>query len=170
MDLWRLMHTPEFMRFGGPRALSFLLAGVGMTLFEGWGVDDSIDPAVALFAGILAEPDRAGMKQFFAEADVRALSEFTQAKTWPDALENLATELACSFASRMRGFQQASRRSVVKQFLRIPGRVRVEEAGLLVLLESTPWAVALHLSGMDATLERVEWIGDRRVEFSLQGL
>jgi hypothetical protein len=170
LNLWRLVHTPELIRFGGPRALSFLLAGVGMTLFEGWRVGDSIDPAVALFAGIVAEHDRSGMKQFFAEADVSALSEFTQARTWPDALENLATELARSFASRIRGFQRASRRSVAKQFLQIPGRVRVEETGLLVLLESTPWAVALHLSGMDATLGRVEWIGDRRVEFSLQGL
>ena len=135
MDLWRLVDTPEFMRFGGPRALSFLLAGVGMTLFEGWRVGDSIDPAVLLFAGIVGEPDRAGMMQFFAESDVSALSEFTQAKTWPDALEDLATQLTRSFANRMRGFQQASRRSVVKQFLRIPGKVRVEETSLLVLLE-----------------------------------
>jgi hypothetical protein len=46
----------------------------------------------------------------------------------------------------------------------------VNDVGLLVILELTPWTVALRLSGMDAPLERVEWLGDRRVEFALQGL
>ena len=170
LDWWRWVRTAEFMRFGGPRALSFLLAGVGMTLLGGWRVGDSLDPAVALLSGMFAEPDRAGMRQFFAEAEVGTLAEVTQAPNWPEALEDLATQLAGEFAARVRGFQKASRSSVVRQFVRIPGRVCIEESGLRVLLGSTPWAVALHVSGMDAALERVEWLADRRVEFSLQGL
>ena len=93
-----------------------------------------------------------------------------QADNWPEALDRAATELSRMFADRVRGFRQASRDAVVKQFLRVRGRVLLEETRVLVVLESTPWAVALHLSGMDEPLERVEWLGQRRVEFVLEGL
>jgi hypothetical protein len=170
LDLWRLIRKPEFARFGGPRALSFFLAGIGMTLLKGWDFADSIEPAVALFAGIFSEPDLVGMRQFFSEANVSAVAEFVQAESWEGALDRAATELSQSFATRVRGFRHASREAVVKQFIRVRGRVLVEKTRLLVVLEPTPWAVALHLSSMDETLERVDWLGERRAEFVLEGL
>lgn len=170
LGFWPLSREAEFVRFGGPRALSFLMTGVGMTLLGEWSPESPIEPAVALFAGIFAEPDRAGMRQFFAGSDVHAIGEVVKAETWPDALEAAATELARAFAQRIRGFRQTSRAAVVKQFVRIPGRVLVEDRRLLVVLGPSPWAVALHISGADDALEPVEWLGNRRVEFVLEGL
>lgn len=170
LDLWRFIRKPEFVRFGGPRALSFFLAGVGMALLKSWDFADPVEPAVALFAGIFSEPDLAGMRQFFSETEVSAVVEFVPAETWAEALDRAATELARALASRVRGFRLASREAVVKQFIRVRGRVLVEETRLLVVLEPSPWAVALRLSGMDEPLERVEWLGERRVEFVLEGL
>jgi hypothetical protein len=170
LDWWRLARNPELVRFGGPRALSFLLAGVGMSLLGGWRSGAPIDPAVALFAGMFGDPDLAGMRQFFTAAPVSSVAELSKCTGWPEALDDIAAGLVHEFARRVRGFQQAPRASVVKQFVKIPGRVRVNDVGLLVLLEPTPWTVALRLSSMDAPLERVEWLGDRRVEFALQGL
>jgi hypothetical protein len=170
LDLWRLVYKPEFVEFGGPRAISFLLAAIGMTLLGEWTPEHPVDQAVALFAGILSEIDRTGLKQFFAEADVQAISDLDRAKTWPEALENLAIELARSFAQRVRGFKQTSREAVVRQFIRVPGRVLVEERRLMVVLGPSPWSVALHISGMDQPLESIEWLGGRRVEFVLEGL
>jgi hypothetical protein len=170
LDLTRFARHPEFVRFGGPRALSFLLAGIGMTLLRSWSIGDPIEPSVALFAGILAEPDRAGMKQFFTEADVKSMAEFGRAFTWESVFDDAATALARAFASRVRGFRRASREAVVKQFLRVRGRILVEEARLLVVLEPIPWSVALHVSGGDDPLDRVEWLAGRRVEFVLEGL
>ena len=170
LDLWRFARKPAFAGFGGPRALSFLLAGIGMTLLKRWNLTDPVDPAVALFAGIFSEPDVAGMRHFFSETNPSAVAEFVQAETWTEALDRAATELARCFASRVRGFRQASREAVVKQFLRVRGRVLVEDTRVLVVLEPTPWAVALQLSGMDDPLEGVEWLEPRRVEFVLEGL
>jgi hypothetical protein len=170
LDLWRLIDHPEFVRFGGPRALSFFLAGVGMTLVKRWSVGDSVEPAVALFAGTFDELDLAGMRQFFSQASVSAVRDFVQAETWEVALDLAATELSRSFAGRVRGFRDASRETVVKQFVRLRGRVLVEPARILVVLASTPWAVALHLSGMDESLAPVERMDYRRVEFVMEGL
>jgi hypothetical protein len=167
---WQLVREPEFVRFGGHRALSFLLAASGMTLLGQWSPGDPIEPAVALFAGIFGEPDRVGMKQFFAEANVQAIAGSPRGETWPEALEAAASELARAFAQRIRGFRHSSRDAVVKQFVRTPGRILVEEQRLLVVLEKNPWAVALHISGSDDPLESVEWMTERRVEFVLEGL
>jgi hypothetical protein len=170
LDLWRLSRCAEFSRFGGPRALSFLLAGLGMMLLKPWKIGEPLDPAAAMFAGIFAEPDRGGMKHFFSQAKVSALADFVVAEHWPDALQSMAGELTRSFAARVHGFRNASRQAVLKQFLRIPGRILLEDNRLLVVLEPSPCSVALHMSSMDAALESVEWLGKRRVEFTLQGL
>jgi len=170
MDLWRLTHEPEFVRFGGPRAFSFLLAAAGMTLLGDWEPTLSLETAVALFAGIFSEVDYAGLKQFLAEADVRSVSAVLSGTTWIEILQNLATEFCRGFAHRIRGFRESSREAVIKQFIRMPGRVLVEEQRLLVVLEPSPWSVALHISGTDQSLENLEWLGGRRVDFVLEGL
>ncbi len=170
LNLGRFARAPEFLRFGGERALSFLLAGIGMTLLKPWRFSDPVDPAVALFAGIFSELDLAEMRRFFSAADVGAISEFVRGETWEEALDLAATELARSFAGRVRGFRQASRDAVVKQFIRLRGRVLVERSRLLVVLAPTPWAVALHLSGLDQPIAPAERMEYRRVEFVLEGL
>ncbi|WP_353064438.1 hypothetical protein RBB77_01580 [Tunturibacter psychrotolerans] len=170
LDLWQLIRKPEFIRFGGPRALSFLLAGAGMALLGAPVTADYIDPLVALFAGMFAEPDLAGMRQFFSVTDAGAVAGLVQAETWEQALDLLAVELSRVFAGRVRGFRQASREAVRKQFIRVPGRVLVEPSRVLVVLEHSPWHVALHLSGMDEPLGSVQWLGQRRLEFVLEGL
>jgi hypothetical protein len=169
MGLWRLAMEPEFVKFGGPRAFSFLLLAAGIKLLGEWDPEGQIDPAVELFSGIFSEVDRAGLKQFFA-AETPVVADLIHGGSWPEALENLAMDLSREFAQRVRGFRQASRETVVKQFLRVRGRVLVEEQRLLVSLDSNPWAVALHISGADESLEGVEWLGGRRVEFVLEGL
>ena len=135
------------------------------------GFSDPVDPAVALSSReYFPEIDLAEMRRFFSTTDVGAIAEFVRAETWEQALDLAATELARSFAGRVRGFRQASREAVVKQFLRLRGRMLVERSRLLVVLAPTPWAVALHLSGMDESLPPVERMEYRRVEFVLEGL
>jgi hypothetical protein len=169
MGLWRAVEEPEFMKFGGPRAFSFLLAAVGMKLLGEWDAEGRVDPAVALFAGIFSDVDRTGLKRFLA-AEAPVFGDLIHGGDWPEALQNLAAEMSRRFAERVRGFRQASREAVVKQFLRTRGRVLVEKQRLLVVMEVNPWAVALHISGMDEAQDGVEWLGGRRVEFDLEGL
>jgi hypothetical protein len=170
LNLWRFARTPEFTRFGGPRAFSFLLAATGMTLLGRWTPGDEIDPAIAVFAGMFHQPDLAGMKHFFAESTPAMIADFVKGENWEAILNAAATELTRSFAGRVRGFRHATREAVVKQFLRVPGRVLIEPARILAVLESTPWSVAVRISGMDEPLERVEWLDERRLEFVLEGL
>lgn len=170
LDLASFARKPEFLRFGGMRAFSFLLAGIGMSLLKRWNPSDAIEPAVAVFAGMMLDPDLAGMRQFFSATDVSVLSAFAPGATWPEALDRAATQFTRAFAACVRGFRKASRESAVKQFIRVPGRILVEEARIMVVLEPTPFAVALHLSGVDDTIAGIEWLGGRRVEFVLEGL
>jgi hypothetical protein len=169
MGLWRLVEEADFVKFGGPRAFSFLLVAVGMKLLGEWDPEGPIDPAVELFAGIFSAVDRPGLKQFFA-AEAPVVADLIHGGSWAEVLENLATELSREFAQRVRGFRQAAQETVVKQFVRVPGRVLVEDKRLLVVLDANPWAVALHISGADEALEGVEWLGRRPVEFVLEGL
>ncbi len=170
LDLTRYIHHPQFLRFGGQRAFSFLLAGLGMSLLTRSGPFGAVEPAVALFAGMLGDSDLAGMRHFYSTADAGLVADFVRAETWDEALDRGATEMAAAFAARVRGFRKASRDDVVKQFMRTGGRVLVEDERLLVVLDPTPWSVALHLSGMDDPMGPLEWLGRRRAEFVLEGL
>lgn len=170
MDLWRLAQEPEFIRFGGPRAFSFLLVAIGMNLLGGPEVQKPIDPAVALFAGVQSELDHAGLKHFFSESDPGASSLSIYGRMWPEILQNLATELSRAFAQRIRGFRKASREVVVDHFIHRPGRILLEEMRLLVILEPSPWSAALHISGADDAVEEIEWLPWKRVDFVLEGL
>jgi hypothetical protein len=170
MDLWRLASQPELVRSSGPRAFSFLLAATGSKLLGPWDSDERIDAAVALFAGSISELDYLGLQQFFSKASPSAIAAAFSRATWTETLEALATELSYRFAQRVRGFRESSREAVVKQFLRRPGRVLIEQKRILVVLEPSPWSIALHLSGLDAFLESIEWLEKRRVDFVLEGL
>jgi hypothetical protein len=170
LDLTRLIRKPEFARLGGVRALSFLLAGIGMTLLKRWTPAEPVEPAVAIFAGMLPEPDLSGLRQFFSSTEVSVIADFVRGETWAEALDHAAVELVRGFASRVRGFRKASHQAIVRQFIRLRGRILVEDARLLVVLEPSPFSVALHLSSMDDPLDGVEWLNQRRVDFVLEGL
>jgi hypothetical protein len=169
LDWWRLSRTPEFLRFGGPRAFAFFLAGVGMRLLGRWAPDARLDPAAALFAGMEAEPDYGGLKSFFAHADVHSVQAIAEGEDWDRALDTAAGTLALEFGRLVRGFRLASRQAIVRQFVRIPGRVLLEDRRLLAVLGPSPLAVALRIACMDSALG-VPWLPGKQVEFVLEGL
>jgi hypothetical protein len=169
LDWWRLSRVPEFLRFGGPRAFSFFLAGVAMRLLGRWAPDGRLDAAAALFAGMQGEPDYGGLKTFFAETDVSSVRAIAAGESWDQALDAAAETLALAFARLVRGFRQASRHAIVRQFVRVPGRALIEEGRLLAVLGPSPLAVALRIAGMDSAIA-VPWIPGKQVEFVLEGL
>jgi hypothetical protein len=162
----RLRRDREF----GPRAFQGLLAGAAMCLLGPWRPGDAVDPAAAMFAGCLEEVDRHGLAQVFAETPPAAFPPCPEATNWPAALEAAADALAIAFAAQIRGFRQAGRQSIVHHFLRVPGRMLIERTALRVVLEPSPWAVALHISGADDPVESADWLDGRRVSFVLEGL
>jgi hypothetical protein len=162
----RLRRDPGF----GPRAFQALLAGGAMRLVRSWQPGEAVEPAVALLAGWQEEADRFGLAQVFAETPLAALPLFPAATSWPAALEAAADALAEAFGAHIRGFRNAGRRSIVRHFLRMPGRILIDDAALRVVLEPSPWAVALHISGADDAIDDVEWLGGRRIAFVLEGL
>ena len=160
----------------GPRIAQALLAGTAMRLLSGaapapaWEPGQRIEPAVGLLAGLLTEPDTIGIGRVFADTPPCALAAFAPAEDWPAALDAAAAALAGAFAARIRGFRNARRSSVVRHFLRQPGQILIEPAALRVVLHPSPFAVALHISGADAPVANLDWLGGRRVAFALEGL
>jgi hypothetical protein len=162
----RLRRDAEF----GARAFQALLAGAGMCLLRRWEPREPVDPVAALFAGCLEEVDRHGLAQVFAETPLAALTLFRDVTSLSAALEAAADELAAAFGAQIRGFRGAGRQSIVRHFLRVPGRILIEKTALRVVLEPSPWAVALHVSGADDPVESADWLEGRRVSFVLEGL
>jgi hypothetical protein len=168
---------------GGSDVETAFFAALGLAVLgRSSEVRARLDPAVAILAG---QPDEAAsfnVSQFLedgATEDRRALLSalledlsVTPAadESWDATIELLAAHLIRVFAQRLRGFGEARRAFVVKQFLAIPGRIRIEEQRIQVVLAPQPLHVALRLAGVDATLESVTWLGGRRVEFYLEGL
>ena len=154
----------------GPRVFQALLAGAGMRLLRPWRPGERVEPAAALLAGLFEEPARLGIAHVLDATLVSALNLFPEAADWPAALDAAADALALGLAARIRGFRGAGRELVVRHFLRVPGRILIEENELRIVLEPSPWSVALHISGADDPLDRVEWLRQRRVVYVLEGL
>jgi hypothetical protein len=167
----------------GLRAITYIFAGLGLAMLKRFGEKPlQLGPGLALFAGWMDEPVRAGLQRFFAmgtSMERRALLDEIvpqremiekDAESWSATLERMAEFAIREFASRVRGFRQASRSFVVKHFFALPGRIRVEDSCLVITLAASPFHVALHLSGWDETVDDVRWLGGRRLEFQLEGL
>jgi hypothetical protein len=158
------------------RVTQAILLGIGMRLIAGrppsllWEPGQPIEPAVALLGGLLQNPEARSIGRVFAETSPDALAAFTPGGDWQAVLDQACDALAAAFAARIRGFRNAKRGSVTRHFLRRPGRILIEETRLRVVLKPSPFAVALHISGADAPVDYVEWLGGRRVEFVLEGL
>ena len=164
---WARLHKDPAV---GARVFQALLAGAGMRLLRPWQPGEEVGPAAGLLAGLLEEPARLGIAQVLDATPVNALNLFPQAADWPAALDTAADALALGLAARIRGFRTAGRELIVRHFLRVPGRVLIEENELRVVLEPSPWSVALHISGADDSLDGVEWLRRRRVVYVLEGL
>ncbi|HEX3151495.1 MAG TPA: hypothetical protein VHR66_25685 [Gemmataceae bacterium] len=168
--------------WGGPRFFQNLLAGIGSTVLEHFKLDaTTLDLAVIIFAGMEREPSMSGLRHWFDSIDARQrwhLLELLElefeadsaATTWAATLDALTAKLTVEFAKLVPGFRQASRPAIVRQFIRMPGRVQVDEHKVSVQIAPTPFHVALHVSGLDDPLPAVSWMGGRRLEFKLLGL
>jgi len=169
---------PDFQA-GGPGCL---VAGLALTIAERFDPAlPSLDPAIALFAGYVHEPDflhaRRVFQQFSNAARLRVLQAALPheavdqaAESWEGTFERLAETLLRTFASRIRGFRQASRPGIVRCFIARPGRVRIEPERLVVFPAPSPYNVALHISGMDDPVDSSIWLGRRRIDFELGDL
>jgi hypothetical protein len=166
----------------GPRAVTYLLAGLGLALLgKAAGTPDRLDPGLALFAGWLGEPDLRGFQSFLASTPIKERHDLLldlgaekagaeiYAQSWATTGDGLAELLVREFARRLRGFQKSSRAFLVKNFLAQPGRIRLDEASIQVFLPAHPFQVVLQLSGMDDTVAQVSWLGGRRLEFAGEG-
>jgi hypothetical protein len=166
----------------GPGVLTHTLAGLGMAVLNRFEEEPwQLDPGLALFCGWMDGPDLLELRRFFAfeplqkRRDLLSLllgNEATEgsSENWKTCFDILAIRVIDEFARRLRGFGRASRTFVLKNFLALPGRVRVEETHLVVHLAASPLNVVLHLSGMDDPVGSVSWLGGRRIEFHLEGL
>ena len=163
---FRLSRNPGL----GPRLFQALVAGAATQLLRAWQPGEKVEPAAGLLAGLFEEPERLGLAQVLTSTPLAALGLFPQATGWPEALDAAADALASGLAARIRGFRNAGRSSIVRHFLRVPGRYLIAETELRIVLEANPWSVALHVSGADDALDGVEWLGGRRVVYVLEGV
>jgi hypothetical protein len=179
----RILYLSLASRYG-PRLITYFLTALAIRILGDPLDTDRIDPAVALLAGWTDPPvaDLTGLQKFlFGASDaerMELLRHFTEndndfkpvEASWDHVFDSLATILLREFAARIRGFRQASPSSIVKSFFRQSGRICIDDKKLLVILESNPFHIALHISSMDESVESVSWLAGRRVEFQLAGL
>lgn len=133
----------------GSREFSTLLLEVAERI-AGHEDRDNVDPAVRLFAGVE-----------IADAFPTDASELA---------EEMVAEILTEFRLCIRGFRNASRDAIARQFLRKPGRIRVDERRITVVLDRSPYHIALHIAGLDEPVAELEWIGGRSLELVLEGL
>jgi hypothetical protein len=91
------------------------------------------------------------------------------ADSWETLFNELAAFLLRDFGSRIRGFRQAKRQSIVRSFIAKPGRIRIERERITVVPDPSPFHVALRISGFDEPAD-APWMGGRRIEFVLADL
>jgi hypothetical protein len=170
---WRLL--TDFQAGG----VACLVAGVALAIAEKFDAAvPALDPGIALFAGYVNDPDLVHMRrvvqEFPRETRLRVLrAAFPHeevddaAESWHGAFERLAGTLLRDFGLRIRGFRQAARQGIVRSFIARPGRIRIERERLVVIPAPNPFHVALHVSGLDETVDAANWLGGRRIEFDL---
>jgi hypothetical protein len=158
----------------GSRTLAYLLLGVGQELLTN-DERGRVDPAIAVFAGWMGEPNVAGYRRFRDNVTPEECWELSQtlglslpgtpAPDWSAVISAAADRLVGEFASRIRGFGKSSRRFVVQKLLMVAGEIVIEERRLQVALASCPFHVALHVSSMFETVGAVSWLGFRDLVF-----
>jgi hypothetical protein len=172
----------SFDSASGPRLLTYVLAGIGLaTLGRFEEVLAYLDPGLALFSGWIEASDLGGLHRFFALEPARTRRDILvellgnavtedASTNWQACFDLLANYLAQEFARRIRGFGRSSRSFIVKNFIALPGRIRIEETRLLVVFSSSPLNAVVHMSRLDDPVEEVAWLGRRGIEFEPYGL
>jgi hypothetical protein len=167
----------SFGAANGPRLLTYTLAGIGLAILGRFEeAPASLDPGLALFSGWVDAPELGGLRRFFASEPAQTRrdllvellgDEVSEEGSihWKACFDALANHLIREFAGRIRGFGRSSRQFVVKNFLALPGRIRVEETRLLIVFTSGPLNAVVHMSRLDDPVEEVSWLGRRRIEF-----
>jgi hypothetical protein len=161
--LWQRLHE---------RALTYLLADVGLRAAQHAGLARKSDPAVAVLAGWLDEPDWSGLERFrstVAEEEcadlARAIEMGPDAHSWPQLIDRCTGHLLREFGSAIRGFRTASAGFIAQKLLAVRGELRIDEQRIAVVLAPSPYHVALHVCSGFAKLEAVSWLGWRDVVF-----
>lgn len=176
--------TPEWEKLSTFRSggVACLLTGLALAIVERFDASvQALDPAIALFAGYLGDPDLAHLRRVFQtfprevrvsvlEATIPIHAVEDAAESWASTFDRLAALLLEDFASRIRGFRQATRQTVVRSFIARPGRIRVERERVVVYPSPNPFHVALHISGQDDPIASGVWIGGLRIDFELGAL
>jgi hypothetical protein len=165
----------------GPRLLTYILAGVASAVLNRFDESPAhLDSGMALFAGWIDQPYLDGFRDFLASGSVEKrrdlLRELLGEETieecsisWLSCFVALGNQLIQEFTKHIRCFGKPSHSFVVKNFVALPGRIRIEENRLVVIFDSSPLHIVLHLSGLDNPVEAVGWLGGRRVEFQAEG-
>jgi hypothetical protein len=143
----------------------------------------SLDPAIAVFAGYADAPGMAHLRRVFQESPREVRTRVLEAavpdeasaigeasENWETTFDLLATVLLREFASRIRGFRQATRQSIVRAFIARAGTIRVDPERIVVFPDPSPFHVALHIASLDSPVEPSAWLGERRIEFDLADL
>jgi hypothetical protein len=166
----------------GTRLITYALAGIASAVLGQFSDEQAyIEPGIALFSGWMDTPDLRGFRAFLAAGSVetrRGLlqellsgeSAFEYSASWQTCFGSLASHLIQEFTEHIRCFGKPSRSFVVKNFVALPGRIRIEEKRLVVVFTSNPLHVVIHLSGLDDPVEPVRWLGGRRIEFQANGI
>jgi hypothetical protein len=166
----------------GDRAVTCCLAGLAQHLLQK-DSDKDLDPGVAVFAGWLepASANRTLLQSILSSASDEDRADLierlagtpedkTLASDWFKTFGQLGGFLLREFASRIRGFRNATPEFIVNTFLKQPGRIVIDDERIYVTLQPNPFHVALHLSGVDEPIDSVTWLGNRRLQFQLEGL
>jgi hypothetical protein len=161
----------------GSRLLTYTLAGVGLAILNRFlDAPNYLDPGLALFAGWIEEPDLGGLRAFLNSTSIEErcdlqrvlLSQETAepaGDSWLSCFDALADRLIQEFAVNLRHFGEPSRAFVVRNFIALPGFIRIEDKRMVVNFASNPLQIVLHLSGLEDPVEAVSWLGGRSVYF-----
>ncbi len=162
----------------GPRLDGYLLAGIALAILGRAGEEPmQVDPAVALFAGWLGEPNLGAFRDFQASAtsaDRLAVLEallgdecppIPPAATWTFVFTALAAKLVLEFAATLRAFRQPSHAFIVETFLAVAGRLLLEKDCVSVALAPNSYRIVLRIAGADGPVESVSWLDGRRLLF-----
>lgn len=166
----------------GANAVTYVLTGTALAILGRAPTGtERVDPGVSRFAGWLDDADPSALRRLAREQGreawvdlVRCLAgdavESDLIAGWDLAFSVLGTTLVRQFAERLRGFSRSTERFIVERMLAAPGRLEIDEHRVLVRLHSNAFWPVIRLSGADAPVDAVSWLGGRQVAFELQGV
>ena len=166
----------------GSRAVTYVLTGIAQALLGHAPSETSrLDPGVAAFAGWLDSVDPSAVARMCRDHEATvglallpALAgdavDLPSIAGWDSVLAALGSRLVRRFAQRLRGLSRSSERFIVERLLAVPGTIAIDDRHIVVRLHSNPYWPVVRLSGADATIEAVSWLGARRLVVELEGV